>query len=153
MAAKKYEKYLTKNLLRPTPDGKHMISTRHLDDFVGSDFSIDCGFITQPTLMIPKAHKHDFDQYLCIFGTNLNDPGDFDAEIEYSLGEEHEKYIINSPTIVYVPAGLAHGPLNFARITKPVLFVDVAKSNNYYRTWEDEDPEDEGDEGEGEGGE
>jgi hypothetical protein len=103
-------------------------------------------------VLITKAHKHDFDQYLCFFSANLNDPSDFDARIEYELGEEHEKHIINSPTIVYVPAGLAHGPLNFAKIKKPVLFVDIAQSNKYYRVWEDEGSEEEVEEGEGDGG-
>jgi hypothetical protein len=152
MADTKYGKYLTKTILTKTPDGKPMISTRHLDDFVGNNFSIDCGFVTEPFLMIPQAHKHDFDQYLCILGANQNDPGDFDAEVEYSLGEEHEKHIINSPTIVFIPAGLAHGPLNFAKINKPVLFVDIAQSNKYYRIWEEGEPEEEGEGDAGEGG-
>ena len=87
--------------------------------------------------MIPKAHKHDFDQYIMFFGANQDDIGDFDARIEMTLGEEKEMQIITSPTIVYVPAGMRHGPLNFAVINKPVLFVDVASSNKYYRVWED----------------
>jgi hypothetical protein len=137
MAVTKYGKYLTKDIIRMSDEGKPMTSTRHLENFVGKSFSIDCGFITEPLLMIRKAHKHDFDQYLCIFSSDINDPNDFDAEIEYSLGEEHEKHIINSPTIIYIPAGLAHGPLNFARINKPVLFVDIAQSTKYYRVWEE----------------
>ena len=151
MAEKKYEKYLTKDCTRPAMDERPMISTRHLEHFVGGNFSIDCVFRKTPILMLTKPHKHDFDQYIMFFGANLDDISDFDAEIELSLGEEQEKQIINSPTIAYVPAGLVHGPLNFARVNKPVLFVDIAMSNKYYRVWEAEDPEEEG-EGEGEGG-
>jgi hypothetical protein len=137
MAEKKYAKHLTINPFWQTPTGKKMISTRHMEQFFGGNFSIDCAFIKEPVLMIPKAHKHDFDQYIMFFGANHDDIGDFDARIEMTLGEEKEMQIINSPTIVYVPAGMRHGPLNFAVIKKPVLFVDVASSNKYYRVWED----------------
>ena len=138
MTAKKYQKYVTTECSRPDPHGKIQMSTRHLGDFGGRDFSIDCSFITKPQVMIEKAHKHAFNQYLCFFGSGHYDITDFDAEIEYSLGEEHEKYIITQPTVVYVPAGLAHGPLKFVRITKPVLFVDVAQTDNYTRSWEED---------------
>ena len=59
MADKKYEKYLTKNIFRPFRDTeRQMVSTRHLDDFIGKNFSLDCNFITEPVLMVPKPHKH-----------------------------------------------------------------------------------------------
>jgi len=139
MADTKYGKYLTTNCTRPSLEkDRLMISTRHLDDFVGKNFSIDCAFVMKPILMISKPHKHDFDQYINFFGANLDDISDFDAEIEISMGDEQEKQIITSPTIVYVPAGLAHGPLNFVKVNKPILFVDIAMTNKYYRVWEAE---------------
>ena len=151
MADKKYEKYLTKNLFRPSMDAeRQMVSTRHLDDFVGKNFSLDCAFRTKPLLMIPKPHKHKFDQYICFLSANEDDVTDFDAEIEFTLGDEREKQVITSPTIAFIPAGMAHGPLNFVRVTKPVLFLDVAITHKYERSWEAEDfGEVEGGEGEG----
>ena len=83
--------------------------------------------------MISQPHKHEFPQYLHFFSANPDDGKDFDAEIEISLGEEQEKHIITEPTAVYVPAGLHHGPLNFARVTKPVLFLDIAVTGKYSR--------------------
>jgi hypothetical protein len=50
-----------------------------------------------------------------------------------TLGEEREKHTITSPTAAYIPAGLYHGPLNFAKINKPVLFLDLALSGRYSR--------------------
>jgi hypothetical protein len=83
--------------------------------------------------MITQPHKHEFPQYLHFFSANTDDAIDFDAEIEITLGEEREKHIITSPTAVYVPAGLDHGPLNFKKINKPVLFVDIAVTGTYSR--------------------
>jgi hypothetical protein len=156
MADKKYEKYLTKNIFKPFRDTeRQMVSTRHLDDFVGNNFSLDCAFITKPLLMISKPHKHKFDQYICFLSANKDDVNDFDAEIEFSLGDEHEKQVITSPTITFIPAGTAHGPLNYVRVTKPVLFLDVAITHKYERSWEAADfgEVEEGEGGDGGGGE
>ena len=137
MAESKYAKYLTTDILRPVKGGaKNLTSTRHLEPYAGGDFSLDCGFITEPILMIPAPHQHDFDQYICFFSASHEKMEDFDAVIEISLGEEGEKQVITRPTIVHVPAGLKHGPLNFAVVNKPVLFVDIAQSNKYYRVWD-----------------
>ena len=153
--AGKYDKYITTEVVKKDPEAKgaHITSTRHLKDFGGGHLSIDSIFITSPHLMITQPHTHKFAQYLSFFSANPNDNRDFDAEIEITLGEEQEKHIITRPTSVYVPAGLPHGPLNFKVINKPVLFVDIAQSNKYYRVWEDEESEEESDEAEGEGGE
>ena len=133
MADTKYGKYLTTNIFRPTRAGGIMASSRQLKSFIGGDFSFDCLFQTKPYLTITKPHKHEFDQYLCFLGASLEDISDFDAEIEFSLGEEHEKHIITEPTLVYVPAGLSHGPLEYVKVNKPVLFVDIAMTSKYRR--------------------
>jgi hypothetical protein len=83
--------------------------------------------------MIEHPHKHEFDQYLCFFGTNEQDLKDFGAHIEISLGEEGEKHIVDSPTVVHVAAGLIHGPVVWVSVDRPILFVDVAATNKYDR--------------------
>ena len=83
--------------------------------------------------MITQAHQHEFPQYLHFFSANPDNAKDFDAEIRITLGEEAETYIIDSPTAVYIPARLAHGPLDFVRINKPVLFIDIAVTGSYSR--------------------
>jgi hypothetical protein len=135
MAKTKYGKYLTTEVLKEDPKhpGAHVTSTRHLESFGGGHLSIDSMYITRPHLMISQPHQHEFSQYLSFFSANPNDAKDFDAEIEITLGEELEKHIIKSPTAAYIPAGLMHGPINFAKINKPVLFVDIALTGKYSR--------------------
>jgi hypothetical protein len=89
--------------------------------------------------MITQSHQHEFDQYLCFFSLNPDDPNEFEAEIELSLGEELEKQIITTPTIAHVPAGLPHGPLHFVRVDKPMLFLDIAITGKYSRIGGTED--------------
>ncbi len=134
MTSSKYEKYLTRDCVIPSKeDGRLMMSTRQLEGFGEGSFSIDCIYVGSPRLMIDKRHRHEFAQYLCFFSSNPGDPGDFDAEVEISLGEEEEKHVITSPTVAYIAAGLFHGPVNFARLGKPVLFIDIAMSGRYSR--------------------
>lgn len=135
MTGTKYGKYLTTEVVKEDTkkEGPRITSTRHLKNFGGGHLSIDCVYVTQPHLMISQPHKHEFAQYLSFFSANPNDPKDFDAEIEISLGEEQEKHVITKPTSAYIPAGLHHGPVNFVKINKPVLFLDIAVTGKYSR--------------------
>ncbi len=140
MADTKYGKYLTTDCIMANPKQKEqfLTSTRHLKGF-GGDISVDSIFIKEPRLMITQPHQHEFPQYLHFFSANPDDARDFDAEIQITLGEEAEMHIIDSPTAVYIPAGLPHGPLNFAKINKPVLFIDIAVTGSYSRIGNTED--------------
>jgi hypothetical protein len=131
----KYDKYITQQCVKEITKrpGAYISSTRHLESFGGGELSIDCIYIVEPHLMLTQPHQHEFAQYLSFFSANPNDPRDFDAEIELTLGEEPEKYTFTCPTSVYIPAGLHHGPLDFKRVGKPVLFLDIAATGRYAR--------------------
>jgi hypothetical protein len=134
MSETKYGKYLTKECVIVSKfTGMRLMSTREIESFGEGNFSIDCMYINSPRVMIDAPHKHGFAQYLCFFSANHEDVDDFDAEIEISLGEENEKHIITSPTVAYIETGLSHGPLNFAKVNKPILFIDIAMSGRYSR--------------------
>jgi hypothetical protein len=139
MSTGKYDKYITRDCYSlPKPGKTPIYSTRQIAGWGTGNFSIDCGQTTEPHVMIDKPHSHGFDQYLCFFGTNPNDRKDFGAEIEICLGEEQEKYIINSPSVVCIAAGLSHGPVTWTKVSKPVLFVDIALTNQYSRVGQDD---------------
>ena len=104
-----------------------------LKDLEGLGIRLACNCVSKPFLMIDKPHKHDVDHYLCSFGGNITNIGDFQGEAELSLGEEPVKSNINKITIVYIPAGLFHCPLNFTRIDKPVVFMDIFIGKDYTR--------------------
>ncbi len=89
--------------------------------------------ITEPFLMIKEPHKHDFDQFLCFIGGDPRNFGEFDAEVEFRIGDKGEKRVITSTSIIYVPKGLVHGPLNFKRVDKPIMFLDVVMASSYAR--------------------
>jgi len=68
-------------------------------------------------------HIHKYDEFLIFLGAELPDLcSSFDAEIDLWMGEEMEKHTITSTTVVFIPKGMQHAPLNFRAINKPVLF-------------------------------
>ena len=70
-----------------------------------------------------SPHIHKYDEFLIFLGADLPDLcSSFDAEIDLWMGEEMEKHTITSTTVVFIPKGMQHAPLNFRKITKPVLF-------------------------------
>jgi hypothetical protein len=63
--------------------------------------------------------------------TNPENLNDFDAEIEFYLGGE--KQVINTTAIISIPPGLAHCPLIFKRVGKPVGWIEIMLTDNYSR--------------------
>ena len=78
-----------------------------------------------------SSHKHDFDEYLFFIGGNPLNMKEFDAEIEIALGEEWEVHTITSTSVIYIPKGLQHCPVNVKRVGKPFLFGHIMMAGTY----------------------
>ena len=89
--------------------------------------------LDKPVFMIKEAHSHDFDQFLVFQGGNPMDLEDFDAEVELCLGPEQEKHTITTTSLVHIPKDMIHCPLNFKRIGKPIVFMNIALASEYVR--------------------
>jgi hypothetical protein len=100
-------------------------------DFPEVPFSINWELIERPFVMEKSGHTHDWDQVLCFIGGDTKNMFDFGAEIELFLGDE--RYFINTTTLVYIPKGLVHGPLEFKKVTKPFLFNNIVLAAKYGR--------------------
>jgi len=93
--------------------------------------------VTQPWLMEKEPHSHDFDQALHVFGANSMDISEFEAEVEVYLGAEGEKHTITTPQVIYIPKGLIHCPVEFKRVDKPIVWLNIAFSADYLKTMQD----------------
>jgi hypothetical protein len=89
---------------------------------------MDFTSITKELVMeVPHTH-HCADEYLVLATADLNTFFEFDAEIDIWLGDDPERmemFTITEPTIIRVPPKLYHCPINFRRVTKPVLFSAI----------------------------
>ena len=140
MKESKYSKYfLTEPALRNKPKiempnpGAYIDSALHFGS--QANFSMAWRYIPEPMLFDRIPHSHEFDEFLCFMGGNLENIFDFDTTIELSTGEEGEVCLIEQATVVYIPAGLVHTPLTFKRVDKPVLFHPIALTPAYYSNW------------------
>ena len=131
MAKTKYGKYVLKHTIDHGEFGPaiNMVGER---DF-NSDFSIIFLPVIKPVLMEKFPHSHDFDMYLTFVGFDPNGLNDLGGEVEMFIGKEQEKYVINTPTTIYIPKGLIHCPLNFTRVDKPILLVHATLAPKYYK--------------------
>jgi hypothetical protein len=90
--------------------------------------------ILKPYTMQAEPHIHDFDQYLCFFGSNPEDIIDLHGITELSLGADKahmEKHIITKATTVFIPAGLYHCPLAYTKVDKPFMFLNMFFAREY----------------------
>jgi hypothetical protein len=137
MKESKYKKYfLTEPGLRNTPRIKMANPSAYIDSALHfgtqTNFSMAWRYIKEPMLFDRVPHSHQFDEYLCFLGGNLENIFDFDATVELYIGQEGELHLIEQPTVVYIPAGLIHTPLTFKRVDKPVLFQPIPLTPDYY---------------------
>ena len=91
----------------------------------GSKFNVGFQIFVKPFFLDRLPHFHDEDEYLIFLGGTFPNVFDWDADIEFTLGQvgvDAEVYKITQPTIIRVPAKVWHCPLNFRRVDKPVFF-------------------------------
>ena len=126
----KYGKYFIKE---PYMDGPFVQGLRFYSKphFGEKHFSMMWHCIPEPIILEGTPHHHDFDQFLWFYGGNPLDVRDFRAEAELYLGEEGEKHIITETQLVHIPKGLIHCPLNFIKVEKPVIFMNVPLTPEY----------------------
>ena len=88
------------------------------------DSALAMGFahITAPDVLGSPTHVHPFDQWIYLI--DAENFGEFDADIEFTLGDEIIK--INYPCYIFVPKGVKHCPLDIKRVGRPFLFVDAS---------------------------
>jgi hypothetical protein len=133
MTETSYGEYILKGKAEEKPDSGKPVVFEGLKDWGGVGHRISWKYISQPSLLAMGPHSHDFDEFLILLGSNPASPRDFGAEIEISLGEEGEKHVINSTSVICLPKGLIHGPLRVNRMIKPVLFSIVYLAPEYIR--------------------
>jgi len=80
-------------------------------------------------------HKHTFDECLVFVGLDPDNPNYLGAEIEIAMGEEQEKHVFDTPTVVIAPRGLVHCPLVTRRVDKPYGFNAFCLNAEHDTTW------------------
>ena len=76
-------------------------------------------------------HRHDFDHIIAVAGGHIDNPQDMGGEVTVWLDGRPETIKRNS--IIFIPAGVVHGPILFNKIARPTFFVTIAITPRYTR--------------------
>jgi hypothetical protein len=126
------EHFFTRPLIDGTDVRHRIVMQGSKHDFGGifQDYWLRWNCITKPVSMA-EPHSHDFDEIFHFFGADASDISDFQAVVEFTIGENLEVHTITEPTIVYVPRGLVHAPINVKTVNRPIIFMNVANASEY----------------------
>jgi len=81
------------------------------------------------TTMAPDGHAHQWDELIGIIGSDRENPRELGGEVSIILGDE--KHTLTQSSLIFVPGGLFHCPLEFKNIEKPVLCFTVGNTTEY----------------------
>ena len=97
-------------------------------------FHVDCSWLWRGDAKEPvgESHKHDFSQVIGLVGGTPDDPHDLGGEITIWL--DGNKEVITRSVLIFIPAGVVHGPFLISRVDRPIFFVDIAMTGKYTST-------------------
>ena len=137
MTELKYEKYITKGVIGENKWGGEGIGLSQVPAHIipaGAKITLALSVVRTPYMFHEPTHKHNFTEFFFLFGTNPMDMKEFDADVEFSFGEEREKHVISEPAIIVIPPGVYHCPLNYARVGKPIYCLEAFLASKYSST-------------------
>jgi hypothetical protein len=99
------------------------------EEQLGHDFTFGHQFVRKPFKGDNPCHTHNFWEFMAWYGSNPDDPSDFQAEVIFYFGKELEKHIFTRPTIISLPPGLPHHPFEITRVDSPIIQIEIMIGN------------------------
>ena len=112
----------------PTAETTRVVSLD--DDMSKGAFYADFAWIwSGTTTMAPKGHAHEWDEMIGIIGSDRDNPRQLGGEVTILLGDE--EHLLTQSSLIFIPGGLTHCPLEFKDIKTPVLCFTVGNTVKY----------------------
>lgn len=134
----KYEEDMKKGkVMRTGPGNSDNLIWMYGKDLEGMALNFTWGFYKRPGIWhrgpgkADGAHVHPYDEVLVFVGTDPSDINYLGAEISVDMGEERERYIFDTPTVVICPAGVAHNPVIARYVDRPYAFFLISLSGEH----------------------
>jgi hypothetical protein len=115
-------------LPRPRPEKPTAKTTQvvSLDaEVIPGGFYVDFVWIWSGNMTMSESHSHDFDEMIGVAGLPLNPENPRTVGGDVSIMLDEEKYALPQSSLIYLPKGLGHCPLQFTGITTPVLCFTI----------------------------
>lgn len=134
MAAMKYDDYFSTEPLRSI-DTQPLLKGLEMYDVNGAQWDTACtvhySAVNRPLVLIKEPHTHTYPEFVCFIGGNPEKVRDFGAEVEMYMGEEQEKHVITRSTVVFLPAGFPHCPMDFKVVREPIVLMTISLGKAY----------------------
>ena len=102
-------------------------------DMEGFEAQFSFGFVKKPSIFHPLEGQvvHPYDELLVFEGTDLTNMLHLGAEISVEMGEEREEHVFTDPTVVLVPKGTPHGPVNVRKLDRTIVHYTIGLAPDY----------------------
>ena len=112
------------------PDTDPIKRVIYMDDrVVPGSFYVEAVWVVGSIPRSHPEHTHDYDEIVGFVGSDMNNPDDLGAEIDFVV--DGEKTTITKTCFIHVPAGVKHGGLCFRKIDRPVFQIAMLRQNTY----------------------
>ena len=135
MAQKEYAHLVKSALVREGPAGLYPEPRVWMEakDMEGFNAHFSYGFVKKPSVFHPieGALIHPYDECLVFEGTDRSDILHLGAEVSIELGEEREEHVFNEPSVVLIPKGMPHGPVNVRKVDSNIVHYSIGLAADY----------------------
>ena len=76
-----------------------------------------------------EPHVHDVGEIVAFYGSDPENPHELNGEIIFYIGGE--KHVFTKSCMVYLPAGLEHGPLFIQKADRPIFHFSCVMQSTY----------------------
>ena len=81
-------------------------------------------------LSMTLSHVHEnADEIVAFYGSDSENPSELNGEVEFWINGE--KHIFTKSTMIFLPAGMPHGPLYILKVDKPIFHYSVVTESEY----------------------
>jgi hypothetical protein len=120
----------TRDTANKAPDADPIKRVIYMDDrVVPGSFYVEAVWVVGSIPRSHPEHCHDQDEIVGFVGSNMDDPTDLGAEIDFVV--DGVKTTITKTCFIHVPAGVKHGGLCFRKIDRPVFQIAMLRQGIY----------------------
>jgi len=149
MAESRYEKYVCRHPLQgpffqeklvPFETQPPLIFSNGNEPIKGANQFVEVIWIWAPCVSGTgpnSPHYHTFDEMFIWVGSDPKNPNDLGAEVEFWLGTgaDRDKVTFNTSTLVLVPKGLHHLPIEYKKVTRPVVHMTIGINSGEHKLY------------------
>ena len=93
------------------------------NDIIKGSYHLLASWVTSLPRPVHGPHTHADDQLLIFLSSDPENIHDLGCDVEMCIGPEMERHVFSESNLVYIPAGLIHGPIRFRNLRRPFIFM------------------------------